>query len=255
MIGIPSKTKEAINISIEDLFDKLALDLLGEVPRLRNKKLLIITAKKNFGLPHLFVQAMANKTPNYLEEDVLKGLLDSSHNYIEALKNNTKSHVTERIDGLFRKAKAKRQKIEAEEVQAILDEELAKSKAKLKTIVETESTKFRNLGSAMDISRMASTIGDSDPAVFFVVVRDAATCQDCIRLHIGDNGAPRVWKLSEVKQAYFKRGEDRPSIFGLHPNCRCTLTYLSKGFGFDKSGLLTFKGESHDEHSHQNAKE
>lgn len=121
----------------------------------------------------------------------------------------------------------------------------------MQAIVESESTKLRNLGTMMDISRVAADLGDDDPTVFFIMVRDGATCKECVRLHTIDGGAPRLWKFSELKQGYHKRGEDMPSAFGLHPHCRCTLTYLSKGFGFDKTGRLKYISENHDELSTQ----
>jgi hypothetical protein len=102
----------------------------------------------------------------------------------------------------------------------------------------------------MDISRVAAGIGDNDPTVFFVVVKDDKTCNECTRLHLNPDGTPRVLKFSELKQGYHKRGEDNPSAFGLHPHCRCTLTYLSKGFGF-KAGRVAYIREGHDEYAKQ----
>lgn len=251
MFGISSSGKASIGKIVEDIFDRIALAFIGDIPSLKNKKLLVISSEVNFGLPHLFVQAMKNKTPNEVEKDVLKSLLESSHGYIESLKNKTKSNVTERIDGLAREAKIKGQKLDENDVEKAIDEELGKARSHMQAIVESESTKLRNLGTMMDISRVAADLGDDDPTVFFIMVRDGATCKECVRLHTIDGGAPRLWKFSELKQGYHKRGEDMPSAFGLHPHCRCTLTYLSKGFGFDKTGRLKYISENHDELSTQ----
>jgi hypothetical protein len=253
MYGISSSGKESINRVVEDIFDKIALQLIGDIPKLKYKKLLLISSTPNFGLANLFVQAMSNKTPNAIEQDALKSLLESSFGYIESLKSKTRSNVTERVDGLVKEAKARDQKVSENQVQQVIDEELAKARAHLKAIVESESTKLRNVGSAMDISRVAASSGDDDPTVFFVVVKDSRTCEECKRLHLNPDGTPKVWRFSELKQGYHKRGEDSPSAFGLHPHCRCTLTYLSKGFGFDKKGKVTFKSTSHDEFSSQRA--
>lgn len=242
MRGISSTGKEAINEAVEALFDKLALQFIGDIPRLKHKKLLIFNTRPNFGLAHLFLQSMANRTPNPVESDALKSLLDSALNYIESLKQRTKANVTERIDGLVKEATAKGKTVTEEAVNDVLAEELGKAKAHMQTIVEAESTKLRNVGSLMDISRVAASIGDKDPEVFFVVVRDGVTCKECIRLHLmPDKVTPRIWKFSELKQGWHKRGEEFPSAFGLHPHCRCTLTYLSQGFGFDKQGKVTYK--------------
>lgn len=252
MIGMSSSGKERINQIVEDMFDNLALQFLGDFPRLKNKKLLVMSARSDFALPNLFVQAMKNKTPNDIEKDVLKSMLESAHSFLESLKSKTKATLTERIDGIVREAKVKKEKVSDLDVQMVINEEMAKARSHMKTIVESESTKLRNLGTMMDISRVAANIGDPDPTVFFVVIKDNVTCKECIRLHLMDDKVtPRLWKFSELKQGYHKRGEESPSAFGLHPHCRCTLTYLSKGFGFDESGKLKYQEEDYDAYSNQ----
>lgn len=242
-----SRAKESLTQVVENLFDNIALSFLGNIPKLRNKKFLAITSESNFALPHLFVQAMRNRTPNSLEADVLKSLLDSAHGYVESLKNKTASNIVERIDGLTREAHLRKEKLKEEDVQAAIDEELGKAKSHMSGIVESESTKFRNLGSMMDITRVSADIGDFDPTVFFVMIKDQSTCKECIRLHLMPDGStPRLWKLSELKQGYHKRGENNASAFGLHPHCRCTLTYLVKGFSFDEFGRLKYRSQNHD---------
>lgn len=255
MIGLSSQSKEAIANVVESMFDNIALQLIGEIPKLKNKKILTISSKRNFGLGHLFVQAMQNRAPNPVEADVLKSLLESAYGYVESLKNRTKSNVTERIDGIIREAGLKGRQASESEVQAILADELKKARTHMKAIAESEATKLRNLGTMMDISRVAANLGDDDPTVFFVVVKDGSTCKECIRLHLlPDQVTPRLWKFSELKQGYHKRGEESPSAFGLHPHCRCTLTYLSYGFGFDNLGKVTYRKEDYNAYIRQRRK-
>jgi hypothetical protein len=251
MYGVSSNGKDAIGKIVETIFDRIALQFIGDLPRFKDKKRLVISSQPHFGLLHLFVQAMANKTPNSLEKGFLRGLLESSNGYIESLKNKTTSNVVERVDGIAREAKIQKRSLTEEEVQDIIGQELKKARAHLQTIVEAESTKLRNLGTMMDISRVASSVGDEDPTVFFVVIRDNVTCKECIRLHLTDNGTPRLWKFSELKQGYHKRGEENPSAFGLHPHCRCTMAYLTRGFSFDKKGRLSYKEEGFDAYAEQ----
>jgi hypothetical protein len=252
-VSISSSGKEQIAGLIEDMFDRLALDLLGNIPKLQGKKALVFSSRRNYGLANLFVQAMQNKQPTELEKDVLKGFLDSAHGYIESLKGSTKSNVTERVDAIVRESKMRGERPTEAQINAILEEEFSKAKSKMIAIAEAEATKMRNMGTMTDISRMASQVDDSDPNVFFVVVRDGSTCKECIRLHLmPDASTPRIWKLSELKQGYHKRSENVPSVFGLHPHCRCTLTYLSKGFAF-KDGRLTYVSENHDERARQHS--
>lgn len=252
MFGISSSGKESINNIVEGIFDRIALQFIGDIPRLRNVKRLIISSQQNFGLSHLFVQAMSNKRLNEIEQDFLKSLLGSADGYIESLKNRTKSNVSERLDGLVREAQLQKRKLTEEEIQAVIDEEMRKAGSHLKTIVEMEGTKFRNLGTMVDVARVSANLGDDDPNVFFVVVKDATTCKECQRLHLMPDGVtPRLWKMSELAQSYHKRGGERPSAFGLHPHCRCTLTYLSKGFDFDKLGKLKYNEQDYDAYADQ----
>ena len=252
MIGISSSGKNRIHQIVEDMFDNIALQLIGNIPRIKNKKRLIISSNVNFGLSHLFVQAMQNKPLNMIEQDVMKSLLESAHGYIEALKNKTRSNVAEMIDGLAREAKLKGKKVDMKDVQSVLDEEMKKAKSHLKTITESESTKFRNLGTAMDIIRVASSLNDPDPTVLFLVTKDEKTCSECIRLHLmPDKITPKTWKLSELKSGYGKRGDSVPSLFNRHPNCRCGITYLSLNYGFNSAGKIVYKYENYDAYKEQ----
>jgi len=252
VFGISSSGKEAINHVVEGIFDRIALQFIGNLPRLKETKRLIISTQPNYGLPHLFVQAMSNRRPNEIEADFLKSLLESADGYIESLKNRTKSSVTERIDGLAREASVQNRKLTEDEVQVAINEEMKRAYSALLTIVEAESTKFRNLGTMVEISRMAASAGEEDPTVFFIIVKDGTACKECVRLHLMPDGVtPRLWKFSELGQAYHKRGNSHPSAFGLHPHCRCYLTYLTLGFGFDKMGKIKFEDEGFDAHAEQ----
>lgn len=253
MRGLSSSGKERIKDLIERLFDRVAVKLLGRIPSLRNNKNLFISAEPNMGLAHLFVQSLGNRPPNILEEDVLKGLLASSHGYLEALKHNTQSNVAEQVDGLIRQSIISGTPVDESRIQNILETEMDKAQNALKIVTEAESTKFRNVGSVMDITRVASERGIEDPNVFFIVVRDKATCEYCIKNHLHDNGTPKVFKLSEIKQSYLSTSEKKAgevSVCGAHPMCRCTLSYLSPGYGF-KRGKLEYITQGHDEYTFQ----
>jgi hypothetical protein len=248
--GISSGGKEAISRIVEDLFDKIAVQFLGSVPKLSHKKTIFFNVKTGVSLANLFLEAMNNRSPNIFEQDALKSMLDSAYGYIDSLKSKTKSNVVEKVDGLVKEAKAKGLPLSQSEIDAAIKDELRKAKSQMKAIAESESTKFRNVGAMMDITKVAASQGDDDPLVFFVVVKDGATCKECMKLHLHPDGTPRVWRFSELKQGYHKRGESFPSAFGLHPHCRCTLTYLAKGWGF-KKGHVSYVGHGHDEFARQ----
>ena len=255
MRGISSSGKEKIKELVERLFDRIALKLLGNIPSLRNRKNLFFSVEKNIGLANLFVQEMANKQPNLLEEDVLKGLLNSSHGYIEALKHSTTSNIVEQVDGLIKQANLNGSIVEHSQVSNVLKEHFKKARNAVKTIAESEGTKVRNVGSVMDISRIAAEKGIEDPNVFFSVIRDKHTCQWCLKNHLHENGTPKVFKLSEIKQSYLSTEEKKNgevSVCGAHSNCRCTICYISPGYGFIR-GKLAYISQHHDEYKFQKA--
>jgi hypothetical protein len=89
-----------------------------------------------------------------------------------------------------------------------------------------------------------------DPVVFWIIVRDQYCCDECRDIHMKD-GVPRVWKMSEVNSGYHKKGDDRPSVEGLHPHCRCQITTLLPGYGFNAAGFVTYKGNGWNEFDYQ----
>lgn len=252
MWGISSSGKEAISFAIEKMFDALAYKFLGNIPKLRNKSPYFNSTPK-FSLANLFLQAMNNKELNHYDKDVLRSTLNTSYGYIEGLKNKTSSNVINAVDSLIRESKANNSHVGAQEVSNIISSAMKKAQSDIKLIAEAESTKTRNLGHTMEIVDRSKQEGIEDPNVFFVIVRDGATCKECLRLHmLDDQVTPRVWKMSELSMGYHKRGEPRPSACGEHPFCRCSLQQLPPGWGF-KNGFVHFISLDHDEYQTQRA--
>jgi len=247
MYGISSQSKEQINRVVEDLFDKTALRLLGPIPKLHHKKITLIGFAEGVTLATLFIQAMNNRYLNHTENDVIKGILGGAFGYIESLKAKTTTAISERLDGLAREARIANQPIPEEALNQVVQEELGKAKSGMERIAASEATKTRNLGALMDISRKAAETGDKDPTVAFIVIRDNVTCKECVKVHLTPSGQPRLFKLSELSGGYHVRGEDFPSILLLHPHCRCTMIYVPQGYGFNKSGHITYINADHDE--------
>lgn len=248
--GLPSSAKKLVNTTVENLFDRMALHLLGDIPELRNKKVAFFSTSPNLGLANLFVQVL-NRNPNQLESDALKGLLTTAHSYIEALKNKTKATIETEIDGYMKDQNNKGQSVSELEVQKRIIDGLVKAKSHIKTISETEATKTRNVAKTMQITRMAADMNVSDPSVYFAVVRDAKACERCVEMHLmPDRVTPRVWKLMDVTSQYAKKTDEVPSICGQHPNCRCTMVFLAPTYGF-KNGKVDYIGQGHDEYLKQ----
>lgn len=247
MYGISSQSKEQIDKVVGDLFDKAALRFLGNLPKLQHKKVMLIGFEQSINLVNLFVQSMNNKWLNNIENDVLKVILSGASNYIDILKNKTSNNIIQRLEGIAREARLENDKIPESQINKIVEEELGKAKSDLETIALSESTKARNLGMVMDISRAAATDGEKDPVVGFAGINDDKTCKECLRLFLMSDGVtPKLYKLSECSAGYFKRGDSFPSILGLHPRCRHTPFMVPSDWGFDKSGHLSFIGIGYD---------
>lgn len=250
--------KAEISESVEGLFDEVAWNLLGNIPKLRNKKLLVFSTKPNLSLAHLFVQSSQNRDLNEIEENFLKGLLESAHGYVDGLKQKTNATIIDRLEGLSREAKLNRGKMSSEAINQVLSEELGKAREHMKLITEAESTKFRNIGTSVEIAKVSSSIGDEDPNIAFIPVRDGRTCIYCINNHLmEDKITPKVFRLSEVKQSFLSTAEKKAggvSMHGQHPGDRCTMVYISKDYGF-KNGVISYIGPGHDEYAYQKSKE
>jgi hypothetical protein len=242
MYGISSASKEQIAKLVDDLFDKTTLRFLGNVPKLQQKKHILIGFEQNVNLANLFVQAMNNKYLNHIEQDVLKGILGDAYSYIDILKNKTSNNIIQQLEGIAREARISGEKIVQETLTGIITKELDKARSSLETIAASESTKARNLGSVMDITRASAADGIKDPIVGFAVIRDNSTCEQCVRVCLMPDGViPRLYYLSELSAGYFKRGDQVPSILGMHPHCRCTIFTVPSDWGFTEKGHITFK--------------
>lgn len=239
-MALSDGVKSGISKIIENIFDKIAYKFLGNIPGLRGKKI-VISTKPNLGLANLFVQALDNRPPNAPETEILKSLLTSAHGYIDTLKVKTQENILQRLEEADTE----------ESISEILDSEMNKASRHINMIVGSETSKTRNVSFTTDFTRVAASIGDTDPTCFFIVVKDNVTCKTCIKLHLHPDGTPKVFRYSELNKGYYVRGEEFPSILGAHPTCRCTVTYLGKDYGFNSQGRAVFIGHGHDEYKKQ----
>jgi hypothetical protein len=254
MHGISTSSKQQIDKVVSDLFDKTALRLLGPIPKLHHKKITLLGFAEGITLAALFIQALNNRWLNNTEQDVITGILGGAFGYIEALKSKTTSAISERIDGLAREARIAKTPIPESKLNEVIQEELGKARSGMERIAASEATKTRNLGALMDITKKAGEMGEKDPVVAFLTIMDNVTCQECIKMHLmPDRVTPKLWKLSELSGGFYRRGDSVPSIVGLHPHDRCTMIMVPPGYGFNKSGHLTFIGLNHNELEKQRA--
>lgn len=251
MKGLSSRGREKIEETVESFFDKMIYRFLGYNPK--NKKIEFFVKRPDESLLDLFIKSL-NGIPNELEQDVAKKLLKSSYNYLSSLKEKTKGRIADKVEAVVSESSARGTSISSNEISGIIGEEMLKARNHFNTITTSETTRAKNLGHAMFITRVASAEGDSDPNCYFVVKKDIHTCKHCLQNHLHPDGRPRVFKLSELKMDYLSK-EDRDagacSLHGQHPSCRCRIVYIGKHFGFDKNNKITFINFGHDEYQYQ----
>lgn len=198
-------------------------------------------------IPGLYESAVRSVGGTPRSESV-DNLLDIASSYVDALQSRLEAELKNLVVAADT---GTRHDVEAPDVDRVKDV-LNKATSDLERIVDTESQRARQLGAVDGISEVAASLGDNEPTVYFVVVRDDRLCGECRRLHLLDDGrTPRVWRLSELTSDYHRRGGNVPSVMGLHPHCRCSQTYLAPGFGFNAAGFVRWVGPDHDEYLHQ----
>lgn len=247
MIGLSAKILEIIERIVAGQFDQFNVQLLGIIPKLSKDKKIVFTSTRN-NLSSLYLQALGSRQPDKTEEEVLKTLLRVSSGYVDALKIRTQTRVIQAANAYAQEQQLKKESVRPSVIKNLINKEMSKATSHLKLIANSETNKAVNTGTAMQIMKVADDNGDTDPTVFFNVVKDDVTGPEEFVLHLlKDRQTPRLWKLSEIGTEYHKVGDPNPKLPGLHPNCRCKLTYLPKGFGFNESGKLTWISLDHDE--------
>jgi hypothetical protein len=82
-----------------------------------------------------------------------------------------------------------------------------------------------------------------DPKHILVAKRpNPDACDDCRRLHLTDDGRPRVFRLSELvrngSNRGRKRGDWKPIVGPIHPWCACHLLHVPAGWAFNAKQQL-----------------
>lgn len=252
MAPTSKKLTSIVGAAIDVLFERLRGRLLGYTPKKTGVgKGLVFGFTPELTLRGLFEAASKEegvKTPN---EDLLNGLLGITSSYLDAHKEKAKAQVVQAVQSFVQDNQ--KAPVDVEEVLTDkLSEIMEKVSVDVTKVVETETTIVRNSGLDDAIQRMSAMVGIEDPTVFFAVVRDGKRCEECTRLHLQpDRVTPRVWKRSDIGAGYHKKGDSNPKVGGLHPHCRCQLTVLMPGFGFDASGKVIWKERGWDEYARQ----
>lgn len=242
MKGFSLKVIQNIEKMIASQFDEFTVKFLGILPKITRSKKIVFTSSKN-SLTSLFLQALGNRSPSEKEEEVLKILIKISNSYIDALKFKTQANISQKIMAYSQKQVLNNKNISFKKINSIVKEEMSKTGVNLSLIANAETNKCINTGTALQIEKIAESNDVKRPVVFFVAVIDERNDPETYRLHLlPDRKTPRCWYLDELGTEYHRKGDKYPKVQGTNPNCRCKLTYLAPGMGFNQDGKIAWKG-------------
>jgi uncharacterized protein YqgV (UPF0045/DUF77 family) len=204
-----------------------------------------LVTRSDLSLPGLF-DAAATAEGFRPAPNVRNAVIDVATAYMDAHEKLAQAQVVHAVQSWLTEAETKGVKTD---MDTVLGGELAdlmgRVTTNVKRVVETESTKARNAGALDAITKIAAATQVSDPHVFFAGPNDQHTCEECQRLFFMPDGVtPRVYLLSEVGHGYHRHGDPDPKIGGAHPNCRHSIVYISKGYGF-RDGKITYLSPNH----------
>lgn len=218
MKRLPYKIIRAVEAKLSTLFDAIKFKFLGQrgvdkvvhMASNRDESLLgmyELASREHMGIPQVAV---------------MESLINTSKNYLDALRLKTSNKVIKDLEEKLHSSKS----ITPEILAATLNENLEIVKAEVRRIIETETQAAKNIGTIDGILRSAAAMNIEDPEVMFIPTRDDKTCDECIKVHLGGNGKPKVFKVSKISAGYHKKGNDLPSLHGIHPNCRCQIVWV-----------------------------
>lgn len=244
VLKVPHRVIVLIRDRVESLFSSLKGRFLG--PTAGDKRL-TIRYERSLSLPGMYEAALKESggLPNL---ETLTTVVDGSKDYLDALKLKAVNTIVKDVE----KHLGEHDSPTPVTINRVLKESWEGVTASVKRVVDTETQTAKGLGSLEGIVRANASIGIEDPYIVWVVSKDRYLCEECIRLHLLEDGVtPKIWLFSEVSRGYHNKGEDVPSILGLHPHCRCTASTILTDWGFDEKGKLTYIGKGHDEYNKQ----
>lgn len=167
-------------------------------------------------LPGLY-EAATRSVGGRPDAESVSSLLEIANTYIDALEARAAAELQHVVRSATVAGDHGTQAAETDRIDEIIE----KTGEELQRIVDTEAQRARAAGSLDGIGQVSGSLGDNDPTVFFVVVRDDKLCVHCRRLHLMPDGqTPRVYKTSELSSDYFHpKTNDKPTVQGLHPHC------------------------------------
>lgn len=250
-LGPDSITKKEFASLVADKWidpSTLKFDAMKTVPGLYIKTLKMLGSED---VP----ESIRSKTINFLKTNVsgyLDGLKQTLTNHSHAIIMG-ESHLTDKMRSMIGEG------VEATDSNREIAEKLAQTFGRFtkhwQTVVTTELSHAQNLAAVDSILTNNKTTHPDDVYVYKVTAQDARVCKTCKKFwQLPSNPRiPKVYKLSELVATNIGQGRDNqaPTVSSQHPNCRCLLLQIPKGYGFDNGGNLNFVNFNHNEYLFQ----
>jgi len=246
---ITPKLQDNISKIINDLFYSFEAKMLGvyfKGDRSYFKDVTDADIENNIESIYRHTLATLNGIRAEVDTEQIGLLADIVHNFLEAKRLNAINKIIADVRGAQTEI----------EVKKMIKGTFAELTNYIALLTTTETAKVRAYATVEGVTQVASSVNDSDPTCAIYGKWDEKTCKYCKAMyHSEDNPLiPRVHKLSELHQGYFKAKEFNKDIIflpPLHPRCRHNLTYIPNGYGFNERGDIIFKEVGWDEHYFQ----
>lgn len=234
---LPKTILDKIQSSVDDVYARIKARFLGTEYQKKGIEFKVTNSLEDFYRDIAEREGVIEPSEDNI--DTLKRVAGS---YLDASKQKATAQVVNAVQSSIRQAVLSGDtKGIGTALEGALTEVWANATTHVHTILDSEINSTKNISIMDGIVQSNSAVGVEDPVVVFVIVRDGNACKECVRLHMMPDGVtPRCWYLSEVGHGYHKKGEDTPKTGGLHPHCRCVMSTVMPGFGFNAAGRVTF---------------
>lgn len=245
--------REEIEKKVDRMFDRLLSRFIGSSVLPSKIMGFEVISDPILSLPGMYVSATAEGGAPGVAMETFKSLARISANYINGVREQTKAKLIHAVDNAIARTGREDSNLVLQELEAQLETLWTKATAHLTKILETETSNARNEGIHEGITRMSASLGIQDPVVFKIVVKDEVLCETCKALWLmPDMITPRLYYMSELAHGYMTdHKHPHPTVGTTHPHCRCTMTFLNPGFGFDGAGKVHWVTEGHNEIENQ----
>lgn len=241
---LPKSLIDKVQSSVEEVYAKIKARFLGTEYQKKG-----IEFKATNMLEEFYRDIAEREGVEEPSEDNIDTLKRVAESYLDASKEKATAQVLNAVQSSIRQAVLSGEtKGIGTALEGALTEVWANATTHVHTILDSEINTTKNISIMDGIVQSNAVVGVEDPVVVFVIVRDGNACKECVRLHMMPDGiTPRCWYLSEVGSGYHKKGENNPKMGGLHPHCRCVMSTVMPGFGFNAAGRVTFIAPNHSE--------